>query len=176
MRLDHPHPPSLSPRALAIVGWSAFLLAGALFLAVAWSITARGSVVALDIAVSDWLHHHGRPALTLFLFAITQLHSPVGVSIWTAAFALALPRLRERYWILTLFLTVGGGMLLNLLLKSAYERLRPHFDDPLLVLNSYSFPSGHTSAAVLFYGVLAAFLVSRTREQRLRAAALGARS
>lgn len=173
MRLDRPHPPSLSPRALTIVGWSAFLLAGALFLAVAWSITARSSVGALDVAVADWLHDHGRPALTLFLLAVTHLNSTVAVSAWSAILIIALARLRERYWILTLLLTVGGGMLVNLLLKAAYERVRPHFDDPLLVLDTYSFPSGHTSAAVLFYGMLAAFLVSRTHERRLRFAAVG---
>jgi hypothetical protein len=61
-------------------------------------------------------------------------------------------------------------MLLNLLLKQAYERLRPRFDDPLVTLDTYSFPSGHTAAAVAFYGVLAAFLVSRFHDARRRAA------
>src|SRR5439155_11271838 len=62
------------------------------------------------------------------------------------------------------------GMLINLVLKAAYERLRPHFDDPLLVLTTFSFPSGHAAGAVLFYGVLAAFLVSRFYDWRARAA------
>jgi len=65
---------------------------------------------------------------------------------------------------------VGGAMLLNLALKGAYERARPHFDDPLVTLGTYSFPSGHTTAAVAFYGVMAAFLVSRFYDRRLRAA------
>ncbi|HEU5317074.1 MAG TPA: VTT domain-containing protein, partial [Chloroflexota bacterium] len=72
-----------------------------------------------------------------------------------------LARMREKYWILTLWLAVGGGLLLNWLLKLSYERARPRFDDPLLTLTTYSFPSGHTAGAVVFYGVLAAFLVSR---------------
>ena len=56
------------------------------------------------------------------------------------------------------------------LLKTAYERLRPTFDQPLLALDSYSFPSGHTAGATLFYGVLAAFLVARFFDWRARAA------
>src|SRR5207244_11222355 len=87
---------------------------------------------------------------------------------------LLLARLRQWYWILTLSVAVGGGMLVNTMLKAAYERLRPRFDDPLLVLTSFSFPSGHTAGAVLFYGVLAAFLVSRFYDWRQRAACVAA--
>jgi len=83
-----------------------------------------------------------------------------------------LARLKQWYWLLTLAVAVGGGMLVNVILKSAYERLRPRFDDPLLVLTSFSFPSGHTAGAVLFYGVLAAFLVSRFYDLRARAACI----
>ncbi|MGQ0652969.1 MAG: phosphatase PAP2 family protein [Betaproteobacteria bacterium] len=96
--------------------------------------------------------------------------STIGIALWSLALAAVLARLREWYWMLTLALAVGGGMLVNLLLKGAYERMRPRFDLPVLELSSYSFPSGHTAAAVTFYGVLAAFLVSRTRERAERAA------
>jgi undecaprenyl-diphosphatase len=40
----------------------------------------------------------------------------------------------------------------------------------MVMLDSYSFPSGHTAGAVLFYGVLAAFLVSRYYSRRIRIA------
>jgi undecaprenyl-diphosphatase len=168
--LRRPHPHSLSPRALAIAGWAAFVLAGALFLAIAWNVAARSSIAALDVRVADWLHAHASPALTAVLLAVTHLHSMAGIGLWSVTFAAVLAKLRERYWILTLAVTVAGAMLINGLLKLAYERLRPRFDDPLLVLDTYSFPSGHTAAAVAFYGVLAAFLVSRFYGRRRRAA------
>ena len=164
------HPPSLSPRALAIAGWSAFLLAGLLFLAIAWNVETRSRLVALDGRIATWLHEHAVPGATAFFLAVTNLHSTLPMSVATVAFGVALARLREWYWTLTLAAAVGGGMLLNLLLKASYERLRPHFSDPLVVLTSYSFPSGHTAGAVLFYGVLAAFLVSRFYDWRKRAA------
>ena len=170
MDLRRPHPRSLSPHALAIAGWAAFVLAGLLFLAIAWNVAARSSIGALDVRVADWLHAHASPALTAFLLAVTHLHSLAGIGLGSVAFAAVLAKLRERYWILTLAATVAGAMLVNLLLKLAYERLRPRFDEPLLVLDTYSFPSGHTAAAVAFYGVLAAFLVSRFYEPRRRAA------
>ena len=170
MDLHRPRPHSLSPRALAIAGWAAFLGAGALFFAIAWNVSARSSLAALDVQVAMWLHAHAIPALTAIMLAVTQLHSTVAMTVLSVVFAVALARLRERYWILTLACSVGGAMLLNLLLKQAYERARPHFDDPLVTLGTYSFPSGHTTAAVAFYGVLAAFLVSRFYDRRLRAA------
>ena len=143
-----------------------------IFLALAWNVAARSTLVALDLRVAQWLHAHGSAPLTAFFFGVTHLHSPLAMAAWTAIFATALAKLRERYWILTLLVAVAGGMLVNQLLKSAYERLRPRFDPPLLELSSFSFPSGHTAGAVLFYGVLAAFLVSRHYDRRRRAAAV----
>jgi len=63
---------------------------------------------------------------------------------------------------------VPGGMLLNVALKHAFRRIRPSFDDPLLSLVTYSFPSGHTAAATVFYGLLACYLVRRTQAWRVR--------
>ena len=58
-----------------------------------------------------------------------------------------------------LVLVVPGGILLDLLLKIAFHRHRPSFAESFLIFDGYSFPSGHTMAATLLYGVLAAFAV-----------------
>jgi uncharacterized membrane protein YdjX (TVP38/TMEM64 family)/membrane-associated phospholipid phosphatase len=162
-------PHSLSPRGLAVAGWSAFIVAGGLFLAIAWNVSALSALVELDERVAQWLHAHGSDALTAVMLGVTHLNSTVAIGVWSAVFAAVLMRLRERYWMLTLGLSVGGALLLNVLLKHVYERARPSFEQPILVLETYSFPSGHTAAAVAFYGVLAAFLVSRFHDPRRRA-------
>ena len=135
-------------------------------------MTARSALVALDSRVANLLHSRAHGALETFFFAVTYLHSPAAMTAWSVIFAALLARLRQWYWLITLAASVGGGMLVNALLKASYERIRPKFDDPLLVLTSFSFPSGHTAGAVLFYGVLAGFLVSRFYEWRLRAASV----
>ena len=163
-------PHSLSPVGLAIAGWAAFLLAGLLFITIAWNVAARAPLVTLDGKLATWLHEHAVPAVTTFMLAVTHLNSTVAISAWSLVFGVVLARMRERYWMLTLGLAVAGGLLLNVLLKYAYERRRPSFDEPLVTLGTYSFPSGHTAGAVVFYGVLAAFLVSRFREPRRRIA------
>jgi undecaprenyl-diphosphatase len=168
-------PHSLSPVGLAIAGWAAFLLAGFLFIAIAWNVSSHAPLVRVDAKIAGWLHEAAAPGLTTFLLVVTHVNSTVAISAWSLAFAGVLARMREWYWMLTLVLSVAGGLTLNVLLKHAYERTRPHFDDPLLTLTTYSFPSGHTAGAVVFYGVLAAFLVSRFREPARRiACVLGA--
>ncbi len=166
-----PAPPSLSPRALAIAGWAAFAIAGILFITIAWHVSGGESrLLALDERLSGWMEAHHTPGLVAFFLALTHLNSMAAIGAWSVVFGIVLARLRERYWMLTLALAVGGGMILNLVLKGAFERLRPRFENPVLFLDTYSFPSGHTAASVAFYGVLAAFLVSRFHDRRRRAA------
>ena len=167
-----PRPHSLSPRALAIAGWTALIICGLVFLGIAWSVTTRSTLEAIDIRLAELLHAdaHASGARSSFFLVITHLHSPAAIAVWSSIFGAVLWRLRERYWVLTLVVTVAGGLFINFILKSAYERLRPRLDEPFFSLDSYSFPSGHTAGAMLFYGVLAAFLVSRFFEWPRRAA------
>ncbi|MDQ6651753.1 MAG: phosphatase PAP2 family protein [Acidobacteriota bacterium] len=122
-----------------------------------------------DAQLSTWLHTHASPALTTFLWIVTSLHSTLAVSSVAIILGLYLLWRRQPYWLAALWLSVFGGMLLNKLLKFAFHRARPHFNDPILTLTSYSFPSGHTMMATVLYGALAAFLVAKTRSWRWRA-------
>jgi membrane-associated phospholipid phosphatase len=57
--------------------------------------------------------------------------------------------------------TIGGGVL-NLLLKSIFERPRPLHDHGLVTETSFSFPSGHASGSMLIYSLLGYLIVRRT--------------
>jgi undecaprenyl-diphosphatase len=162
-------PHSLSPTGLLVLGWAGAIIAGAIFLSLSWQVATYAPIVALDARIADWLHKHGTPEVTAFMIAVTMFHSIAGSSVLAAILGIVLYRLRERYWLLTLALAMVGGIALNTVLKYAYARNRPYFDDPWVSLSTYSFPSGHTAAAVLFYGVLAAFLASRFHDWRQRA-------
>jgi membrane-associated phospholipid phosphatase len=58
--------------------------------------------------------------------------------------------------------------LLNRYLKLVFYRPRPHFDDPLLAFTGYSFPSGHTMAATVLYGILAVLLMTKVKRKRFK--------
>jgi len=149
-------------------GIGAFLLLGALFIAIAEDVATGDPIVRMDQGIAVWLHGHGGRMLTRFMLGVTHLHSMPGVWAMSLVFAAYLAWKRAWYWLLTLVLTLGGGMLLNTLYKHAFERARPSWDNPLLTLTSYSFPSGHTAGATLLYGLLAAYLVTRSRDPLAR--------
>jgi undecaprenyl-diphosphatase len=155
---------------MTIIGWCALVLTGWLFLAIAWDVANHSQLVFLDAKVAAWLHSHATPTLTQLMLAVSSIHSAAGIAAMSAILAFAMWRMREWWWMLSLALVVLGGIALNLLLKQAYERARPHFDDPMISLESFSFPSGHASGATAFWGIAAAFLVSRHYERGKREA------
>jgi undecaprenyl-diphosphatase len=98
----------------------------------------------------------------------TSLGSPVAAISIASALGLYLLSRRRLYWLAALVLSVPGGALLNRLLKYAFHRARPHFDDPILTLTGYSFPSGHTMMASVLYGFVAAYLCAHAQGWRRR--------
>ena len=61
-----------------------------------------------------------------------------------------------------------GGYLLNVLIKTLFARPRPTFADPIAVLQSYSFPSGHAMLSLITFGMLAYFLRKRLKTRHVR--------
>src|SRR6266536_4267633 len=123
---------------------------------------------AADAQLSAWLHAHRSSSLTSVMFVATSLGSTgiaTGISV---ALGLYLLWRRRFFWFAVLVSSVVGGALLNRLLKYAFHRPRPHFDDPILRLTSYSFPSGHTMMATVLYGVIAAYVFAKTPDRRWR--------
>lgn len=122
----------------------------------------------IDLPVSAWFHAHPDPVVTQFMLLISHWHSTTGVLVMAAVLGFALYRTGHPWWLLSLVLSVPGGMLLNVAVKHLVQRARPHFDDPALTLSTYSFPSGHTAGATLCYGFMTVFLLSRAWAQPWR--------
>jgi undecaprenyl-diphosphatase len=131
-------------------------------------ISNHEPLTVADAQLSTWLHSHTLPLLTSVMFVVTYLGSSVIVSCVAVVFGLYLIWRRRLYWLAAFVSSVYGGMLLNKILKYEFQRPRPHFDDPLLSLTSYSFPSGHTMTATVLYGVLAAYFFTTTQDWRRR--------
>jgi undecaprenyl-diphosphatase len=117
----------------------------------------------LDLQLLHWFHAQARPTVTQFMRRVSQLHSTPGIVALCLLLAAYWARKKTWDWLLTLVLTVPAGMLFNRFLKEVFQRSRPVLEGALPVLDSYSFPSGHTAAATLLYGVLAAWLMCRAR-------------
>ena len=145
------------------IGMTVVLLAVFLFAKIAEDVVTKDPLVLLDVRVMQWLQAHATAGRTAFFLFITHWHNTLGVLAMTTLLVMWLAYKRSSEWgtwVLRVLLSVPLGMLLNVLLKSIFQRQRPVFDQPLLTLVTFSFPSGHTAAATLFYGVLAAWLLA----------------
>ena len=144
------------------VTFGAFVLIAAswVFGGIAQDVVRRKPLTVVDANLAAWLHARVTPGLTRVMLHISDIGSPVVVSGLALLLALALLWGRKWYRLLALVLTVPGGLLLNVLLQSAFHRARPQFSTPILTLTSYSFPSAHALAATVFYGLSAALAVS----------------
>lgn len=133
-----------------------------LFSAIAEDLATGDRITIVDVRFSRWLQAHGGAWLTKFMLLVSLLHGTWVIIIGTLAVCSYLWVRRLRWWLLAFGTSVFGGILLNVLLKNIFQRARPRFLNPILILNTYSFPSGHTLMATVFYGTLCALLVSRT--------------
>jgi membrane-associated phospholipid phosphatase len=148
----------------------ALLLLGAswLFGGIAEDVLTGDPLTLVDLQVAQWFHAHTTAPITRAMLVVTHLHDPNSMLAAVLLLALGLAWRRDWYWLIAVGLSVPLGMGLNVLMKYAFQRARPSFDEPLLLLTTYSFPSGHVAGATLFYGVLAALLVTRVVKWRWR--------
>lgn len=147
------------------------IMASCVFAVIAKNVGAADTVntiTLVDAQLALWFHSHATPWMTRFMLVVTNLHGTIAIVSYVVLMGLFLARKKDWYWLVTLLVTVPGGMLLNVSMKHIFQRARPVFDHPLLTLSTYSFPSGHTAATTMFYGVLAAYLISRLKPLRWR--------
>lgn len=151
------------------VGLALILAAAFLFGEIAEDVVDGATITVVDAELAQWFHQRAHPSFTQLMFFITHWNGIVGSSIMGVLLAAWFWYRGAHYWLIVALTALPGGMLLNVALKHVFQRARPSFDDPLLTLATYSFPSGHTAAATVFYGLLACYLARRTQRWRLRA-------
>ncbi|MCC7265587.1 MAG: phosphatase PAP2 family protein [Candidatus Latescibacteria bacterium] len=154
--------PASNPDAHRALGAAVTIAAGWVFTSVAVNITA-GTPSGVDTQVATWFHQHTTPSLTRAAIAITFLGSPLLLGGASVIFGLFLMWRRWWYRLLSLVLTMGGGLLLNFLLKILFHRHRPHIEHQLAATTGYSFPSGHVMGSMLFCGAMVSTFVLSAR-------------
>jgi len=117
---------------------------------------------AWDAPIMLWLHQWSAPWLDALFLAIT--HS---AGAWLAGALVVvgwvLWRRGEGKTAVVILTSFVGSAGLNALLKLFFARPRPAVFLPLTAVSSYSFPSGHTMAAIAVYGLTAVLLWQRRR-------------
>lgn len=144
----------------AIVSFVAALAALAAFFELADDIGVNEELAKFDLALSQSLAEHLSRELLEATASITRLGNatfliPLGVGV-TIVLLLTRRTLLAFAWAIA----TSCGALLNLLLKSIFERARPVHEHGVLLADGWSFPSGHASGSMLVYGLLG-YLVIR---------------
>lgn len=131
-----------------------------LFLSLAMAVEHRGVVVAFDGALANALSMSMSTSLLWLLSWFTYLGDRNLLTVLSVLMTIYL--LWRGQWPLALFCAIATGMggALNWLLKHTFERVRPEHDHGYASVTGWSFPSGHSSAAMAVYGT-ACYLVWR---------------
>lgn len=116
-----------------------------------------------DTPIMLGIHRLSNPTFDIIMKLVTQTGN-----LGAAALALALTG--WFFWknmkidALSILGAFGGAVGVNTLLKLVFARPRPQVFPPLVAESSFSFPSGHVTAAVAVYGFLA-FLLWQNRNR-----------
>ena len=147
-----------TPLLLALrlaLGFGAIVLGASAFAEIAEALHAEAALGAADQALAVALRT-SVPAAALPGFAwLTRLADPATLTVLCIAVAAALVRARRRWLAFGWVAAVAGNALLNFTLKQVFARVRPLHDDAIVLAHGFSFPSGHSSGAVVAYGMLA---------------------
>jgi membrane-associated phospholipid phosphatase len=123
-----------------------------------------------DHGIALWFHAH----LTQTFVTVLRTFSEFGSSEWIGAVLsiAAVFFMVKRWWpsLLTLVVSVPGGMLLNEWIKVLVHRHRPFTEGPFVDWSGYSFASGHTIGATLLHGQLVLFVIPAIKSRRWRVA------
>ena len=126
----------------------------------------RGATIRWDTAVTALVHESAGPKLTAFAMTVSFIGRLVVLIPATVVIVVGLLLARRRSAALALGLAMGGGLLLNGLIKIAVHRVRPH---PFFGVEpeSFSFPSGHVLLASCFCGAILLILNGRRKRSPL---------
>ena len=118
-------------------------------------------LASADQGARDSLHVFalGQPSFVATMRTFSDSGSSLAWQIVTVIVALIL--LVRRHWRLAAFtvVTIAGSSLVNTAVKATVNRDRPLVDQPFVNEPGASFPSGHSQAAVVGYGVLLLLLL-----------------
>lgn len=156
------------------IGVALILCAALAFGEIAEDVVQGDTITLIDVQLAHWFRERATAGLTDVMLFITHCNGIAGSCVMGALLAIWFGYRKAHYWMVVVLVAVPGGILLNVALKHVFRRARPSLEDPLLTLSTYSFPSGHTAAATVFYGLLACYLVRRVHGLPARTAVVAA--
>ncbi len=150
-RLERKHPFAAPKRTFVAFG---IAFAAALAFARIAREVAEGETSEIDRTVELAVHSLATPTMTLVMRGFTFMGSPLAVIPLAAGIIVWAVRKKETRAAVAFLVVLVMTEVLNVVLKSTFERARPTLFQEIETLHSYSFPSGHAMAAAAIYGMM----------------------
>jgi membrane-associated phospholipid phosphatase len=125
------------------------------FVALGRALPARGGF-RIDEAMADWVRAHDNQVAAVVFTWLSWLGDTALAGLLAGAVLLLAHRRRWKE-AATVAITGVTGMYLVVLLKPIFHRGRPDYAIDLIAGTSYSFPSGHSMASIVGFGIVAYF-------------------
>ncbi|MCB0194114.1 MAG: phosphatase PAP2 family protein [Anaerolineae bacterium] len=141
-----------------LIGFIITYLAFTTFGGLADQVVESEGVVHFDQDLATALHENANDFQSTLFRVITDFGGRIATIVIGLGVGLWLLLRKHKILLVSWAVAILGSSLLNAVLKLAYQRSRPTFENPLLVETFYSFPSGHAMGSVIIYGMLAYIL------------------
>lgn len=144
------------------------VVVAALFFALgaAVSFLKIGTLLDFDNSVESTLWFFRTPQLTRLFAWVTFLGNVNFIIFSAVAATIVFWAWHKRNYLISFWLTVIGGQLTSSLGKHFFQRARPLIQ--VYREDSFSFPSGHATVAVTFYGFLLYYVWSTVKNRSLK--------
>ena len=138
------------------------VVASVMFFEIADEIGADEDLGQFDTALSVALDRHASDEQLQTFAIVTHLGDKAFLIPLVAVVALLLLWRRRVFTAAAWVVACALGGLLNVALKAIFERSRPEFMHTFATADGWSFPSGHSSGAIIVYGLLGYLAVLHT--------------
>lgn len=132
-----------------------------MFLIILTILVIKGNIYGIDESFFNVVSSFKNDYLTKFLYVITTIASSIGVIVLLIITFIIFKKRQVLSDFKYVFINVFSGLLLMLIFKNTIRRTRPVWI--WIKESGFSYPSGHTITAVMFYGTLMLLIYKNVR-------------
>jgi membrane-associated phospholipid phosphatase len=147
------------PILVSSVAISIFLYLVTICLGIFIYLYPQSQLVLLDGRITNVLYIFRSDAWVHFFYFITLFAEIITVFILTIIVSLFLLAYKQRVYLFSLWFVLILGEGVAFVGKHIFQRARPDVLFRVVTENSFSFPSGHATAVVLFYGLIVYLII-----------------
>lgn len=125
------------------------------------ALTDKVFLLELDLFINDFFFTNASYFWVGFMDVVTNILSPEVFGIVGIVGIIYFLYKRNFQYSVIIFLSLGGGFIATFIIKNIVLRLRP--ESALILETGYSFPSGHTVTATIFFVLITYFFIVKVK-------------